>query len=267
MTVKSGTTLQLPRAFDGKYPSKRHSKKEKRVIETADATARLKTNVTFMNPPVCVAAVGAGAAVGTDTAVNLMIADGCAFEYTNIGAQTILAPAFSAAGLDIARDLTNNEGTEITLGTTARAKHAYTVGTTGSFYFQVSAYLTDVSGSDQFLIGFRKAEAYQADWNNYDELAAVNIVGGNISVSTILNNAATATVDSTLDWVDATAKTIRVEVNRAGHAKFFVDNVQIGPMFKFDAGEVVLPFITLIHDTDVAEATLLTSVQCGLIGH
>lgn len=267
MSVKDGKTLQLTRNFAGKYPSKRHSKREKRVIETADATARLKTNVTFMHPPVACAQAGAGAAVGTDATANLMLCDGAVFEYLNIGTQTIVCPAFSANGLDIARDLTANEGTELTLGITARAKHAYTVGTTPSFYFAVEATLTDVSGTDQFLIGFRKAEAYKADWNDYDELCAVNVVSGNINVSKILNNTATVSTDTGLDWADTEKKMVSVTVDASGYVSVSIDNTELKTGFKFDPGEVVIPFVVLIHDTDLAESTLLSAVQCGLVGH
>lgn len=260
--------LSLPRAFTGKYPSKKLSKRENRVVETAKNTLLDSTEVNFEMAPLCAALDGAGAAVGTDATANLMIADGVMFEYQNIGTQTILAPAWASTGLDIARDLTANEGTELTLGITSRAKHAYTVGTDRGVYFQVTCKITDVSGTDDFAIGWRKAEAYQAAVDNYDEMAAFNIISGDIKIETILNNAATATTDTTDNWADGESKTLRVEVHQNGKVYFFVDGAQptVTAAFTFDAGEVIVPFIYFIHDTDAANATLLTQLKCGLIG-
>ncbi len=272
MTVASGTTLQLPRSFAGKHPRKRHSKREKRVIETADSTARLKTNLTFANQPILGGIAGAALAT-TDAITQLMVADGEMFEYLNIGAQTILGPAWTSAGLNISRDLTENEGTELTMGITARAKHAYTVGTTKPFYFQVTMTIADVSAHDHLLVGWRKAEAYQADWEGYDELAAFNIVSGDIKTSYILNNATTVTVDSTDNWADTASKTIRVEVDQAGRVTYWIDGVRptIISATPFDAGEVVVPFIHIVHDSagnglGAGDAVTLTALECGLIG-
>ena len=260
--------LSIPRPYTGKYPSRKVSKRENRVIETAINSIRKGTDVAFEMAPVSVALSGAGAAVTTTGVTGLMNQDGTIFEVRNIGTQTIVAPVWGSTGLDIARDLTNNDGTEITQGCTSRARHAYTVGTDAPVYFEVTTYITDVSGTDQYLIGWRKAEAYQADWNDYDELAAFNVVSGAISVSEILNNAATVTTDTTNAWADTTSKTLRIEVAVNGKVTFFIDGstptIAVG--HTFDAGEVIVPFLYLVHDTDVAEATLLTSWRCGLIG-
>lgn len=262
-------SLSLPRAFTGKYPSKRLSKREKRVIETAKNTLARGTDCRFECPPLCVALEGAGAAVGTDATANLMLQDGITFEYQNIGTQTIVAPAWGSTGLNISRDLTNNEGTEITQGITSRAKHAYTVGTDGDVFFEVTMKITDVSGTDDLCVGWRKAEAYQALVDSYDEAAFFNIISGDIKIETILNNGTTLTVDTTDNWADAATKTLRIEVKQNGKVYFYVDGsapTVAAAQFTFDAGEVIVPFLYMIHDSDIAETTLLTSWKVGLIG-
>ncbi len=259
--------LSLPRTFTGKYPSKRLSKREKRVIETAKNTLARGTDCRFEMPPIGAAVDGAGAAVVTDAVANLMNQDGILFEIKNTATATILTPAWASTGLDIARDLTNNHGLEMTQGITSRAKHAYTVGTDDAVFIEVTTKITDVSGTDQYLIGWRKAEAYQADWNDYDEMAALNVVSGAVYISTILNGAATGNVDTGTTWADSASKTVRVNVAQTGVVSFWVDDVkQTATSHTFDAGEVIVPFLYFLHDTDVAQATLLTSWKCGLIG-
>jgi hypothetical protein len=260
--------ISLPRAYTGKYPAARLSSRENRVVETAKNTILAGTDVTFEVAPICAALDGAGAADGTDAVTNLMLQDGVMFEYRNIATATILSPVWASTGLNIARDLTDNDGIEITQGITSRAKHAYTVGTDEGVFFEVTMKLTDVSGTDDCAIGWRKAEAYQAAVDNYDEMAAFNIISGDIKIETILNNAATVTTDTTDNWADTESKTLRVEVLKDGTVKFYVDGVEptVPAPFTFDAGEVIVPFLYMIHAADVAESTLLTSWKCGLIG-
>lgn len=259
--------LSVPSAYVGKYPARKVSKRENRVIETAINSIRKGTEVSFEVAPICAALAGAGAAVTTTGTTNLMNCDGVLFEYRNIGTQTLVAPAWASTGLDIARDLTDNDGTEITQGCTARARHAYTVGTDAAVFFEVTTKVTDVSGTDQYLIGWRKAEAYQADWNDYNDLAALNVLSGTVNISTILANATTVNTATSTTWADAASKTVRVEVDATGKCSFLVDGVvqsQYG--FSFASATVIVPFLYLVHDADVAEATLLTSWKCGLVG-
>ncbi len=259
--------LSLPRTFTGKYPARKTSKRENRIIETSKNTILRGTDCRFEMPPIGAAVNGAGAAVTTDATANLMNCDGVLFETQNIGTQTIATPVWASTGLDIAGDLTNNEGHEITQGITARAKHAYTVGTDADVFIRVTTTITDVSGTDQYLIGFRKAEAYQADWNDYNDLAAVNVVSGAIYSSTILANATTVNTDSTVTWADTASKTVMVKVHTDGRVTFWVDDVRLNVIpFSFAAGAVIVPFIYFVHDSDLAQATLLTAYSCGLIG-
>lgn len=219
----------------------------------------------FGEQPVCVQEDGT-AASGVDTEVNLALMHGLVFEFQNINTQTILVPNIAATGLDIAKDLTDTDGLELTQGIVASSPAAFTVGTDGAFHFLARVYLTDVSGTDDFLIGFRKAEAYQAAVDNYDEMAALNIISGDITIETILNAGATTSTDTTDNWADTTSKTVGVHVSAAGVVTYTIDGVAptTTAAFTFDDAEVVVPFIYFIHDGDVAEATILQRWDCGL---
>lgn len=259
--------LSLPRAFTGEFPVARHSKREKRVIETAKNTLLRGTDCRFEMPPLCVAKDGAGAAVGTDATANLMLQDGVTFEYQNIGTQTILSPVWSSSGLNIGRDQTDNEGTELTQGITSRAKHAYTVGTDAAVFAEVTLTVADVSGTDDLCFGWRKAEAYQAAVDDYDEAAFFNVNAGTIEVETILNNGTTTTTDSGETLADAGSVTLRVEVDANRYVWFYVDGTKLNiARFQFDDGEVIVPFLYFINATDLAGAVTLTSWKCGLVG-
>ena len=124
----------------------------------------------FRSAPLLAGKAG-GAATGTAGDENIMCIGDSMFEYHILGTQTILGPQLVAAGLDIGMDQTANDGVEITQGILARQKHAFTVGTDGAFYLKVKFTIADVSGTDDCAVGFRKAEAYQANIDDYDEMA------------------------------------------------------------------------------------------------
>lgn len=236
-----------------------------KVNGVAQNTDRV-TNVPFSHQPRFSAADGYSDPVTTDATANLMTVDGQTFEYINIGTQTIVAPVWGATGLNVSRDATANEGTEITQGVTTRNKSKATVGTDRP-YCELTLKLTDVSGTDDCAFGFRKLEAYQAAIDNYDEMAAFNIISGDIKIETILNNGATSTTDTTDNWADGATKTLRLEIDLGGRVTFTVDGNEptVVPNFTFDTGEVVIPFFYMIHDTDIAESTLITKWASGLL--
>lgn len=223
--------------------------------------------------PMFNAASGA-AASGTTGARNVVCFPGQAVAdsplymgYNVLGAgQTILGPAISALGVDIAQDQTDNEGCEYT-GPLTGGGMRFTVGTDPAFYISVKVRIADVSGADPFIVGFRKQEAAQADFNDYDEGAWIGIVGtaGDIKINTILNNAATTVTDTTDNAADATSVTFKVSVSAAGVVTYQIDGVAptTTAAFTFDTGEVLIPSIYFLHGTDVAGSVQLEIFDCG----
>ena len=230
-----------------------------------------------------------GEPTGTAGNVNVLVGDRNCFEYHVIGTQTILGPVRTSAGLNISQDLTNNDGVEYTLGNeqpegtvisnvAGGTRGTFTVGTDAPFFLAVKMTITDVSGADALFIGLRKAEAYQAAEDDYDEMAAIGSVSGDIKTATILNGAATTTTDTTDNWADAATKTLMVicdsdgslsKDGTIGKCYFSIDGekptTEASSRFKFDSGEIVIPFLYLRHDSDVAESTILKEWESGFL--
>jgi hypothetical protein len=221
----------------------------------------------FRAIPTVVKNDGYSTPTGSTGDTNVLITDQNKFEYHVKGTQTILAPVFSANGLDIGMDQTDNDGVELSQGITARSKSAFTVGTDPGFYFTVQFSIEDVSGTDDCAIGFRKAEAYQANVDDYDEMAALNVISGDIKIETILNNAATTTTDTTQDWADAATHTLTVKVNTDRTVTYEVDSAAptATAQFSFDSGEVVVPFFFMLNASDVVGAVNVKKWEVGYL--
>ncbi len=191
------------------------------------------------------------------------------FEWHVKGTQTILQPTIGSLGLDINQDQTDNDGIELTQGITALSPAAFVVGTDGAFFFEVDLSLEDASGVDPIYVGFRKAEAYQADYNVYDELFAIGVEGTSnpnvIQIAKILNNAATSLTDTTQTWADAAQKKLRVNVGPTGICTAEINRAAptVTVAHTFDTGEVVVPFVYFLNGADVAGAVQLVSWDCG----
>ena len=217
-----------------------------------------------------------GAATGATGDRNLLLSPGWGFqqplalEYFILGAgQTILAPVLTANGLNIGLDQAAAEGLELTMGINARSPVAFVVGTDRPFYFAVRVKVEDASGVNPLLVGFRKAEAYRADFNDYDEMAAIGIQGtadpNTIKLATILNNAATVVTDTTNTWADLAAKTLKAKVGANRAVTYELDGAAPAAVaaYAFDAGEVVVPFVHLLNAADLGGAVELISWDCG----
>jgi len=214
------------------------------------------------------AAVGGGAATGTAGDENILYSGANAYEYSPKGTQTILAPKLGAAGLDINMDQTDNDGVEIVPGSNSLiGRYAKTIGTDASFEFRVSLSIADVSGTDDCLIGFRKVQAYQANVDDYTDMAAFNIESGDIKIETILNNAATSTTDTTQNLADGGSVELKVRVLNNGACEFFIDGAAptVTAAFTFDSGDVVIPFIFFLNASDVAGAVQLLELEVGRV--
>lgn len=209
---------------------------------------------------------GGGAATGAAGDENRMLFPEAYFEYHILGTQTILYPQKAANGLDCAMDLTDNDGVELTNGIEPGMSCAFTVGTDLAFFFKCKFDIADVSGSDDCMAGFRKREAYQANVDDYDEMAGLNVISGDIKIETVLNNAATVTTDSTDNWADAAAKTLGTFVSSTGVVTYTIDGKAptTTAAYTFDDAEVVIPFHFFLHATTSPGAHVLREWECGL---
>jgi|2_EtaG_2_1085320.scaffolds.fasta_scaffold17631_4 hypothetical protein len=206
-----------------------------------------------------------GDPTGTAGDENILLTDKNYFEYHILGTQTLLAPVVDASGLDLQLDATANDGIELTAGILTSSKSTFTVGTDAAFEFSATVEIQDVSGTDDFVIGFRKLEAYQANVDDYDEMAAINVESGDIKLETILNGAATTTTDTTDNWADGESKVVTVKVDAAGKVTYAIDGAAPTTVagFTFDDAEVVIPFIYALQDTDLTNI-YVSKWECGL---
>lgn len=234
-----------------------------RLLENTNR--RLHTYETFDIDPVTSKKAG-GAAGGSTGDENVALFPETALEWHVLGTQTILAPSLAATGLDINQDQTDNDGIELTQGILANARHAYTVGTDGPFFFRAKFSIADVSGTDDCAVGFRKAEAYQANIDDYDEMAALNVISGDVKIETILNGGATTTTDTTDNWADGATHTLKVKVSKTGVVTYELDGAAPTTVaaFTFDTSEVVVPFMYFLNASDVAGAVVVQEWECGL---
>jgi hypothetical protein len=221
----------------------------------------------FRNGGICAGTSNTGLPTGTAGDENILItAGGNYFEYHILGTQTILRPVFTlGTGINISLDQTADDGVELTMGIRATDKYAFVVGQDGAFHMKVKFSVADVSGTDDLVVGFRKAEAYQAAVDDYDEMAALQIIDTVINVHTILNDGATTVTDTTNTVADGVAVTFGIHVSAAGVVTFTIDGAAptATAAFTFDDGEVVVPFFFFLHHTDVAGNVIITDWEVG----
>lgn len=239
------------------------------------------------------AAIGYGNPTGATGAINnwdipVDIGGQCFGQYFILGAgQTILAPTqdvTTSLGVDISLDQTDNEGAEYIFGardgtatTGLKGKHEYVIGTDKAFFAQWKLSIADASGTDEFLMGFRKTQAFQTAHTGYTDYAAMGLFTsanpGLIQTKTRLNNGSASLVSSTATWADAATKTLRVEVMQSGKVRFILNGAMLGNQtsgltgqtFTFDAGDTVLPYLFFLHSADVAGTVILQEFSCGYI--
>lgn len=198
------------------------------------------------------------------TLENVMLTGaGNTFSYIGKVAQT-LHPQWANPGVNWAGDQVDDDGWEFTTGIGTGNQLRFIVGQ-GGFFCRARFSIADVSGTDDCAFGFRKREAYQAAVDDYDEMAALNVISGDIFTETILNNAATVSTDTTNNWADTETHTLEVRVNNAGHVNFFIDDVPpiAAVAFNFDSGEVLIPFFYMLQTADLTGAVTFTEFECG----
>jgi len=232
----------------------------------------------FGAPPVVIDA-DSTVADGVDTnIIEHHYKDGLQLSVSNTGGQTILIPAANTAGMDYSYDAADDEGIQWVMSQNTHKGNVdgdhidrFTVGSP-AFYVELQMSIADVSDTDDCLFGLRKVEAFQAAVDNYDEMAAFNIISGDIKTETILNAGTTTTTDLTSgggdaagNWADAGVHILRVSVSQAGAVTYKIDGVEPSSVasFSFDSGEVVTPFFYLLHAASSTAGVVLQKLTVG----
>lgn len=214
------------------------------------------------------AAKAGGATSGT--AVNVLYTQNLYLEYAPKVTQTILAPVVVAvsegvSGLDIGMDQTDNDGVELCAGILDSNAMAFKIGEDAAFFFRVRFSIADVSGTDDCAVGFRKVEAYQANIDDYADMAVLNVISGNITIETILSGAATVSTDTTNNWADGETHQLEVFVSNSGVVTYTIDNVApiVTAAYTFTNHLYVVPFMFFLNSTDLAGAVVILEWECG----
>jgi hypothetical protein len=117
--------------------------------------------------------------------------------------------------------------------------------------------IEDVSGTDDFHFGFRRAETATAVFDDYSDTAGLAIVTSAnpalIQIETIDDKAATTTTSTTDTLADATTTTWCVLVSSAGAVTYTIDGVapSTTAAFTFDDGDPVIPFVHYLQAADL----------------
>lgn len=195
----------------------------------------------------------------------LITGGGNVFTYNNIVGQTLTGPAWTDPGMNIAMDQTSGDGVEVSVPLGTNSPHKFVVGTDGAFFCRARFSIADVTGLADMLVGFRKREAFVADPDDYDEMAALNVQAGDIEIHTILNNAATTETDTTANWADGETHALSVHVSSLGVVTYRVDDAVPATVaaFTFDTGEEVVPFIMALQSADLSGDVIVLEWECG----
>ncbi len=188
-----------------------------------------------------------------------------------VATPAVVAPYQSADGLEL-KPVAAADALELTNGITALSRAAHVVGSLlatsdKEVYFKAKFKIDDISDVSELAIGWRKAEAYQAALDDYDELACINIgqaADGRVDIQTILNGATTSTTDTTeTDVVDSGEHTVEIRVKNNGQVSFLWDGATptVTAAFTFDAAEGSVPFIFL--DTETGDPGVSISERKG----
>lgn len=223
----------------------------------------------FSTAPGCSLKAG-GAAAGAAGDENIMMFPEGYLEYHIMGTQTILLPVLTSisdgvSGLDIGMDQTDNDGVEICAGILSSNRNAFKVGTSAAFFCRTRFSIADVSGTDDCAFGFRKAEAYQANVDDYADMAVLNVISGDIKIETIVGSAATTTTDTTDNWADTETHELKILVSAAGVVTYLIDGVAptTTAAFTLTTDLFVVPFLNFLNASDLAGAVPLLEWECG----
>ena len=210
-------------------------------------------------------------------------------------AQTLFPTPVASSGWDFALDRVDNESVEyVPGGNLAGNPLGMLVGTDPGVFIKATFTVTDRSGTDQFLVGFRKQEAFAVPVSLlttgdgiYVDFAGIGFSGTTsdlVKTMTDVGNAGSTTVtDTTFAWADTKTHTLEVRVTKGGVVTYFINGVLLGGSVTLDglgaaltlqttvAGAAytftnalqIIPWIFHRHDTTTPGAVTLRRLQVG----
>jgi hypothetical protein len=215
------------------------------------------------------AAVGGGAATGTAGDTNVLYTRFGAYEWNVIGTQTILAPKLDSFGLNLVQDNTAGDGIELTCGRTSLCPFGFTVGEEAAFFIQGKFKVQDASGTNPLIIGFLKAQAFDATLGNYTDFACIGIQGtanpNTVKTTTNLNGGVAVTTDTTDTVADGDIFQLQVSVDADGNVTYQLNYEEptVVAAFQFDSGDFVVPFVRFTEAADITTQAATNWLEVG----
>lgn len=215
------------------------------------------------------AKVGGGAATGTAGDNNVLYTPFGAYEWNVIGTQTILAPSLDTFGLNLVQDNTSGDGIELCMGQTALSPAAFIIGTDAAFFMRAQFKVQDASGCNPLIIGFRKAQAFDATLANYTDFASIGIVGtanpNTVQLQTQVNTGGVVTTNTTNTVADGDTFSVRILVSAAGVVTYQLNNQTPTTVaaYTFTNGLTVIPFIRFTEAADITTQASCNYFEVG----
>ena len=230
-----------------------------------EAAKNLSQVYRFGTPPVILDYEHATAQAVDGTAGDQTIhsyADGLQITFFPITGQAIDKPAAATTGMNYAYDQAADDGWQWVMSDSVckgrEGIDRFTVGKQ-AFSAEIEFSTDDVTGSDDCAFGFAKVDVHRAAIDDCDEMAVLNVISGDITIETVLNNGTTSSTDSTDNWADGEIHKLKVLVSKAGAATYKIDGQapSTTASFSFDQGEVVTPMMYYLQDSDLAPNVVL----------
>jgi hypothetical protein len=190
---------------------------------------------------------------------------GFRFTVQNLGTQTV-GPDMDAASLDISGTQTDDIGMELTTGTYAATGRPFAVGRDGAFFTCATIAVEDVSGTDDFHVGFRALQVPTATFANYTDYAVAGW-NGSASPQLVEIEQDVATSETIYDMAATAADTethtycVYVGATGAVTATFDANAAVTGGTFA--DGQLIVPWIYMINTTDIVGEVDLTYWYAG----
>jgi len=200
----------------------------------------------------------------TTSVVNKFLTPYGMLQHTNIGTQTIVGPTQGSTGLLIDQDVATGDGAEYYPCVATPNSQQFVVGKSEALLV-VNYTATAVTGANT-VFGFRKKEAFQLDYNDYNDLAGIGFTNtsGKFSTKGILGNAATVvTTSSTTGAANSVRSQYIVKIDISGNVTCYADGVSY-PIYSagttplvFPAGTVLIPFVLTTQITGTASVGVI----------
>lgn len=187
--------------------------------------------------------------------ITLMSFDrGVKLAYVALLAQDI-GPDMDATSLDIGSDQTDNDGVEVLGGMYGASGRPMVPGVDPAFQFCLTFSVADVSGTDDFWIGWRDMTEPNATFNSYNSHANIGFdaADGDWATETEDDGGGTTTTDiaGVTNATDGSTHKACVLVSDAGVVSYTVDGASpTGAVsYTFDSGVGIIPFVHYLHAT------------------